>query len=484
VHPRGSDALGRSLGKLPKLPFPSFEGDNPRLWISRCEKYFGMYEVDAEAWVQVASMHLSPQVACWFQSIERQHPNLSWPLLCRLLHDRIGRDQLQFLLRQLFRIQQQGSVSEYQDRFVTLVDQLAVYDSVPDPMFFATRFVEGLRSDIHAVVMLQRPLDLDSACSLALLQEEVATPSVRPDHRKGDFRTWSKPSAPHPLPLPPHAVPKVGAPEKKSDHSSSVDSKLGALKAYRRARGLCDRCAEKWHRGHTCNTTVQLHAIQEVWDLLSNVSVEDTIVYGGSPEDSMLMSISSEAIAGVAAKRSIRFMGLMQAVDILILVDSGSTNSFINQSTVLKLGLKSVPGCPLQVQVADGTILSCTNMISQAVWSIQGCSFVQDLHVLNLPTFDLILGMDWLERYSPMKVHWQHKWLCIPYHGEQVMLYGCSAVMATDLLLHITPISAAVVPADDSSLDPLYLLFCPSLLLFLPSLLLFHQFGLVTMLYL
>jgi hypothetical protein len=484
VHPRGSDALGRSLGKLPKLPFPSFEGDNPRLWISRCEKYFGMYEVDAEAWVQVASMHLSPQVACWFQSIERQHPNLSWPLLCRLLHDPFGRDQLQFLLRQLFRIQQQGSVSEYQDRFVTLVDQLAVYDSVPDPMFFATRFVEGLRSDIRAVVMLQRPLDLDSACSLALLQEEVATPSVRPDHRKGDFRTWSKPSAPHPLPLPPHAVPKVGAPEKKSDHSSSVDSKLGALKAYRRARGLCDRCAEKWHRGHTCNTTVQLHAIQEVWDLLSNVSVEDTTVYGGSPEDSMLMSISSEAIAGVVAKRSIRFMGLMQAVDILILVDSGSTNSFINQSTVLKLGWKSVPGCPLQVQVADGTILSCTNMISQAVWSIQGCSFVQDLHVLNLPTFDLILGMDWLERYSPMKVHWQHKWLCIPYHGEQVMLYGCSAVMATDLLLHITPISAAVVPADDSSLDPLYLLFCPSLLLFLPSLLLFHQFGLVTMLYL
>lgn len=28
------------LGKLPKLPFPVFDGDNPRLWISRCETYF------------------------------------------------------------------------------------------------------------------------------------------------------------------------------------------------------------------------------------------------------------------------------------------------------------------------------------------------------------------------------------------------------------------------------------------------------------
>lgn len=40
-----------------------------------------------------------------------------------------------------------------------------------------------------------------------------------------------------------------------------MDGKLGALKAYRSARGLCDRYAEKWHRGHTCNATVQLHAI-------------------------------------------------------------------------------------------------------------------------------------------------------------------------------------------------------------------------------
>jgi hypothetical protein len=75
--------------------------------------------------------------------------------------------------------------------------------------------------------------------------------------------------SPLPLPQPPHHIGhKIGVPEKKLDHTSLVDNKLGALKAYRRARGLCDCCAEKWHRGHTCNATVQLHALQEVWDLL------------------------------------------------------------------------------------------------------------------------------------------------------------------------------------------------------------------------
>lgn len=58
-----------------------------------------------------------------------------------------------------------------------------------DPLFFATRFVEGHRSDIRAIIMPQIPLDLDSMCSLALLQEEVVLPMVRPEHRKGEFHT-------------------------------------------------------------------------------------------------------------------------------------------------------------------------------------------------------------------------------------------------------------------------------------------------------
>jgi hypothetical protein len=48
---------------------------------------------------------------------------------------------------------------------------------------------------------------------------------------------------------------------------NSTDDIVRALKKYRRARGLCDRCAEKWSYGHQCSSTVQLHAIHELWDL-------------------------------------------------------------------------------------------------------------------------------------------------------------------------------------------------------------------------
>jgi hypothetical protein len=62
---------------------------------------------------------------------------------------------------------------------------------------FTARFVDGLRPDIRIVVAMQRPPNLDTAYSLALLQEEVAEPMKKyeyPQHGavqgyKPNFRT-------------------------------------------------------------------------------------------------------------------------------------------------------------------------------------------------------------------------------------------------------------------------------------------------------
>jgi hypothetical protein len=51
--------------------------------------------------------------------------------------------------------------------------------------------------------------------------------------------------------------------EVTTDCVNSTDDKMRALKQYGRARGLCDRCAEKWVYDHKCAAIVQLQAIQE-----------------------------------------------------------------------------------------------------------------------------------------------------------------------------------------------------------------------------
>ena len=52
-----------SNDKLPKLTFPRFDGENPRLWIRQCNDYFEMYNVAPRRWIEVSTTHLSEAAA-------------------------------------------------------------------------------------------------------------------------------------------------------------------------------------------------------------------------------------------------------------------------------------------------------------------------------------------------------------------------------------------------------------------------------------
>ena len=89
-------------GRLPKPPFNKFNGENPRLWRSNCEKYFHMNAVDLSLWVSVASMYLEGNAACWYESIDNTPTIATWTTFCQSLHDRFDRDQHEAFIRQLF----------------------------------------------------------------------------------------------------------------------------------------------------------------------------------------------------------------------------------------------------------------------------------------------------------------------------------------------------------------------------------------------
>jgi hypothetical protein len=81
------DSMRDSQGRLPKLNFPVFSGENLQLWRFRCENYFEMYAVESSLWIRVASMHLKGVAARWFQSLEKRVRALSWEEFCVLVHD-------------------------------------------------------------------------------------------------------------------------------------------------------------------------------------------------------------------------------------------------------------------------------------------------------------------------------------------------------------------------------------------------------------
>lgn len=130
----------------------------------------------------------------------------TWASFCQLLHDRFDRDQHESLLRQIFNIRQTSTVSTYVTAFSELVDQLKSYSPNSDPLFFTTRFIDGLRQDIKSVIMVLQPQSFDAAVRLALLQEEAAPAQGHRTTRGGDWPQVPRPRLPAsatPLPLPP-----------------------------------------------------------------------------------------------------------------------------------------------------------------------------------------------------------------------------------------------------------------------------------------
>jgi hypothetical protein len=89
---------------------------------------------------------------------------------------------------------------------------------------------------------------------------------------------------------------------------------------------------------------------------------------------------------------------------VIILVDSGSSHSFINDKWVVLLAGVSPMQKSINVQVANGQVIQCSSELKHAKWSIQGHEFATDLKIISLPYYDLIIGVDWLEVHSPMKI--------------------------------------------------------------------------------
>jgi hypothetical protein len=303
-----------------KFNFPSYDGETTKLWITQAQDYFEMYGVPTYLWVKVAGMHFNGAAKRWIQSLD--HPSQTpWPEFCKLLMDRFARDQHETLLRQMFHIQQTATVTDYVDKFSTIVNQLKAYTDHPDMHTFTTHFVDGLRPDICIVIAMQRPPNLDTAYSLALLQEEVVEPIKSYEYPRHGATLGYKTNVRNPL-LQHHQAQPAKAAEQApgATVAATPADKLSELRQYRRAQGLCDRCVEKWFRGHKCPPTVQLHAIQELWDLLALDELPESSAENQTKQ--VLLALSHDAQRGSQGIKTIQFNGAVHGRPVVVLVDS------------------------------------------------------------------------------------------------------------------------------------------------------------------
>ena len=134
-------------------------------------------------------------------------------------------------------------------------------------------------------------------------------------------------------------------------------------------------------------------------EILTQLAIEDSFTQE-------LEQLSLNALAGTVVGDVLQLRGRVQNKVMLVLIDSGSSNSFVSASFLNRAGLTTVPTTPKQVKLPNGQLLVSDSKVPQMEWWCQGHTLVHDMQVLDLTAYDAILGYDWLKLHSPMTCLW------------------------------------------------------------------------------
>jgi hypothetical protein len=164
--------------------------------------------------------------------------------------------------------------------------------------------------------------------------------------------------------------------------------------------------------------------VEEMWELAVNEEekLEDCIGDSKETNEDSVLALSAAAAEGGEGSRTIRLWASVYCQQFLVLVDSGSSASFLGSHLMNVLPGIQLLTKPMQVKVADGGILWSQHWFPNCKWLCGGTTFITDFKFIALGGYDMILGMDWIERHCPMSVHWATKRMEFDYDKKRVHL--------------------------------------------------------------
>lgn len=357
-------------------------------------------------------MHLEGNAAKWWQAYKQKHTKITWLSFCLAIKQEFGADDYCSALNDLIALKQTGTVEEYTTQFQALQFGITMHSCHYDDLFFTSHYVSGLKDEIRAVVEPQVPTTVNRAAIIARIQQKVV------DRSKLKFQR-NAPGPKH------NAPPRADARPNQSPGTLWRDRQL---RDYKKANGLCYSCGEKYEPGHNelCAKRAKPHANALIVndqdrelsdDVLNQLAIEDAL-----PEQFCQLSLNAISVADNS--NCIKLKTRVNNKVMLILVDSGSSHSFVSSSFVQMAGLSTTAIPPRQVKLANGETIVTDKMVSNLQLYCQGHTLASSMIVLDMHPYDAILGFDWLQQHSPMSCDWAKKTLEFNVNGRPVKLQG------------------------------------------------------------
>ena len=318
--------------------------------------------------------------------------DMSWPDYAGDMRARFHDTEFSDPLFELVSLKQINSVEEYYEEFEALLNLLQLSDE-----YALSIFVSNLKADISKSVRLFHPKNLTHALNIARQMEAILysmprkpyLPYKTPNTTVSPYSHTSYQAKPQPY-IPPQPLPPLLSTPKPNSNpytnypkpftspiTKSTSTKPEPYNSRltrgptreeredRRRRGLCMFCAQKFVQGHRCIKS-QLYQIlidepeanegepEEFLDCVDSLEAGDQ----KEDKDGLKPTISLHALMGTEGCQTMRVLGKIKKQNLVMLIDSGSTNNFIDHSAAkrLKCPTRTITG--VKVTVANGDTLT------------------------------------------------------------------------------------------------------------------------------
>ncbi|XP_071716772.1 uncharacterized protein [Rutidosis leptorrhynchoides] len=169
---------------------------------------------------------------------------------------------------------------------------------------------------------------------------------------------------------------------------------------------VCWNCHKEGHRSAECPVANKsysgarsgsgVHAVSAGGSSASSVGQKRK---NPPPPEARAFQMSVDA--ATATNDAITGMFLVNFVPARVLFDCGANRSFVSTTLCAKLNVPvSVLNEPLSVEVGDGIIVTVTKIVSGITIDIECSLFPVTCLVMPIPSFDVVLGMNWLNDHN------------------------------------------------------------------------------------
>ena len=124
------------IGRLTKLEFPKFYGDDVQGWLYRVNQFFLLDQIAENQKVRLVSMHMFDKALNWHKQFVKRHgENVEWALYERevkIRFDSVFEDPMV----ELKNLKQVSTVQVYQDEFEVLMNKVELSEAYAISLFF------------------------------------------------------------------------------------------------------------------------------------------------------------------------------------------------------------------------------------------------------------------------------------------------------------------------------------------------------------